>query len=250
MLARTNRQPSVRNQILTSLSPQDLAAIGRFLEPVVLRQRMVLQEPRKAVERVYFIETGIVSQRVIAAGSMFETAVVGCRGAVGASSVFGANVPAHQSVVLFPGSALSIAVNDLRRVMDEQPPVRERLAAYAQALVMHRAQSGFCGVRHDLEERLASWLCLTCDASNGQVLPVTHDYLSTALGLPRAGVTRALIRFEKDGLLRKMRGILQLHDRMRLGQRACSCYAIIARGYASGEFPAHLTRVRQVSIEA
>ncbi|WP_246174118.1 hypothetical protein [Bradyrhizobium paxllaeri] len=43
------------------------------------------------------------------------------------------------------------------------------------------------------------------------MIPVTHDYLSFALGLRRAGVTETLIRFEEQRLIRKMRGVLQIH---------------------------------------
>lgn len=46
---------------------------------------MVLQEPKKPVEHVYFVESGLVSLRVVAAGSMLETAVIGYRGVVGTS---------------------------------------------------------------------------------------------------------------------------------------------------------------------
>jgi CRP-like cAMP-binding protein len=124
-------------------------------------------------------------------------------------------------------------VDDLRRVMEERPHVQEHLLRYLQALGLHCAQTGLCGVRHDLEQRLASWLCLTSDALDGHVLPVTHDYLSAALGLRRPGVTEALIRFEEQGLIRKMRGVLQIDQRKELEKKTCCCYGIIANAYAT-----------------
>ena len=235
MLAQPNKRPFVKNAILANLSLSNLAAIGPFLEPIALRERTILHEARKSVENVYFVESGIVSQRIIAAGSILETAVMGCRSAVGASSLFGGHIPTHQSVVLVPGHALRIQVEDLRRVMSERDQVREHLSRYVQALVMHGAQMGLCGVRHNLEQRLACWLCLACDALEGNVLPVTHDYLSCVLGLRRAGVTETLIRFQDQGLLRKMRGVLQVDDHKRLAQKACSCYSIVTTAYTSVE---------------
>jgi CRP-like cAMP-binding protein len=233
MLAWSHKRHFVKNTILESFSPLEKAAIGPFLEAVVLKERIVLHDPRRPVDYVHFVESGVISLRTIAAGSMLETAIVGNQGAVGASSVFGAHLPMPQSVVLFPGTALRIHIDHLRRLMDEHPRVREILTRYVQALVTHSAQTGFCGVRHSLEPRLASWLCLTCDAADHHVLPITHDSLSAVLGLRRAGVTEALNRFEEQGLIQKMRGVLQVYDRKHLQQKTCSCYGIITKAYVS-----------------
>ncbi|MGY3581766.1 Crp/Fnr family transcriptional regulator [Bradyrhizobium sp. USDA 4350] len=194
-VARPKKQSFVKNAILAALSLQDLAALGEFLEPIVLKKHMTLQEPNKQVEHVYFIGAGLVSLRVVAAGSMLETAVIGYRGVVGASFSWGGHLSSHQSVVLFPGNAHRIRVEDLRRVMKERPEIQKRLFEYVQALTFQCVQTGLCGVRHDREQRLASWLCLASDAADAHVLPVTHDYLSSVLGLRRAPGSQ---RFSSD----------------------------------------------------
>lgn len=231
--ARPNKRFFVRNTILAAISLQDFAALGEFLEPVVLTERVLLQEPKRPVDHVYFVESGLVSLRIAATGSLLETAVIGRRGAVGASLLLGGHVSTHQTVVLFPGSAHRIHVEDLHRLMDKRPAIREHLLRYVQALSLHCAQTALCGVRHDREKRLASWLCLACDAVDGHVLPVTHEYLSSVLGLRRAGVTETLIRFEEQRLIRKTRGVLTIDDRRCLEQKACSCYKLISSAYAS-----------------
>lgn len=237
----------VKNAILATIPLQDLSAIGQFLEPIVLRERMVLQEPKRLLDHVYFVESGLVSLRIVAAGSILETAVIGHRGAVGALLLFGGHLPTHQSVVLFPGSAHRIRVDDLRRVITERPDVGEQFSRYVQALTLHSAHTGLCGVRHDREKRLASWLCLASDALDAHVLPVTHDYLSSVLGLRRAGVTETLIRFEEQRLIRKMRGVLQIDDRKCLEQKACSCYRLISEAYAALELAAPPKKVDAIA---
>ncbi|QOZ36336.1 Crp/Fnr family transcriptional regulator [Bradyrhizobium sp. CCBAU 53421] len=232
---RPAKRPFVKNAILARLSVPDLAAIGECLEPFILKERMILQEPKKQVEHVYFLETGLVSLRVVAAGTMLETAVIGYRGVVGASFLWGGHLSSHQSVVIFPGSAHRIRVEDLRRVMKVHPEVRDHLFDYVQALTFQCVQAGLCGVRHHREQRLASWLCLASEAVDARVLPVTHDYLSSVLGLRRAGVTETLIRFEEQGLLRKMRGVLQIDDHKALEQKACCCYKLVSAAYASSQ---------------
>lgn len=221
----------VKNSILAGLSLQGLAVIGEFLEPIVLKEFMVLQEPKRHVDYVYFIESGLISMRITAEGSILETAMIGYRGAVGASLLFGEYRSTHQCVVLLAGRAHRIRADDIRRVMSEHPEIRGHLTCYAQALSLHCAQTGLCGVRHDREKRLASWLCLASDAVEAHVLPVTHDYLSSVLGLRRAGITETLNRFEEQGVICKSRGVLQIEDRYNLERKACCCYKVISAAY-------------------
>ncbi|WP_247989704.1 Crp/Fnr family transcriptional regulator [Bradyrhizobium sp. 186] len=235
MLQQSSGRSIVRNAILASLPLPDLAAVGEYLEPIVLKERMIIQEQRKRVDHVYFIESGLISHRIGSGGSLLEAAIVGYRGVIGAAFLLGGYPPVHQSVVLFPGRALRIRVDELRRLMDERVQVREAIGRYLQAFAVHSTQTGFCGVRHSCEPRVATWLCLTCDAIGNSVLPVTHDYLSTVLGLRRASVTGALIRFEERRLIRKTRGVLHVDDRKAIEPECCSCYAVVAAAYTSSE---------------
>ncbi|MGY2803838.1 Crp/Fnr family transcriptional regulator [Bradyrhizobium sp. USDA 4506] len=234
-IMRRNSQVFIKNAILARVSLQDLAVIGGFLEPIILRERMILQELKKNPDYVYFIEAGLVSLRIVAAGSILEVATIGYRGAVGASALLGTHLSTHQAIVLVAGSAHRVRVEDLRRITNERPDVKEQLYRYAEALALHCAQTGLCGVRHDREKRLASWLCLARDALDANVLPVTHEYLSSVLALRRAGITETLIRFEEQRLISKMRGVLQIDDYQCLRGRACSCYNLISGAYTSLE---------------
>jgi len=232
MVVSSHRRQIVKNRILEGLSLSDFDCIRPFLEPVALKERSVLHEADKRIEHVNFVESGIVSLRTLAIGSVLETAMVGCYGAVGASIALGAErTSLHRSIVLVPGHAMRISTGDLQRSMHERPQIREHLLRYVQSLMIHSSQISLCGVRHELEQRLACWLCLACDALDGNVLPITHDHISMILGLRRAGVTETLNRFEEEGLVRKTRGVLQVPDRRLLGQKACGCYAIIANRY-------------------
>ncbi|WP_407123168.1 Crp/Fnr family transcriptional regulator [Bradyrhizobium sp. STM 3561] len=119
--------------------------------------------------------------------------------------------------------------------MNDRPEIRKHLSRYDQALAVHCAQTGLCGVRHGLERRLATWLCLASDAADARVLPVTHEYLSSVLGLRRAGVTETLSQFQEQRLIRKRRGLLEIDERKCLEQRACGCYSLVSDAYASCE---------------
>jgi CRP-like cAMP-binding protein len=226
-----------RNGILGNLAVTDFARIRPHLQLVQLKERTVLQEPQKRIEHVYFIEAGIVSLRTLGAGSILETALVGRNGAVGVSVALGTDVSMHQSIVLVSGSALRIPSDDLCRLMCEGLQIREPFLRYIRALMIHSSQTALCGMRHEMEKRLACWLCIACDALEANVLPMTHDHLSIILGLRRAGLTESLIRFEEQGLIRKTRGVLQVCERKLLQQKACCCYGVIADAYCWAKLP-------------
>lgn len=237
MLGHPKTQSLLRNSILKALSPLEFSRISRFLQPFALKERAVLQEYKRRIQYIHFIETGIVSRRTIEPGNVLETAIVGSQGAIGVSVALGSLISMDQSIVLFPGSAFRISTEDLFLAMQEQPRIRECILCYVQALMSHGSQTALCGARHVLEKRLACWLCLARDFSGRDVLPITHDKLSMILGLRRAGVSEALSRFEEQRLVRKMRGLLEITRCEELERMACRCYGAITNAYQLAELP-------------
>src|SRR5260370_1234457 len=148
-----------RNSILRSLSPSDYASLLPYLERVSYRERVLLQEARKPIEHVHFIETGLGSLRILASGDVLETAIVGCRGATGISIALGVERSIYQCVSIVSGTSLRIRAADFCRLMLDRPKIREQTLRYAQALMANCSQTALCGVHHDIEQRLASWLC-------------------------------------------------------------------------------------------
>ncbi|MEY9543123.1 CRP-like cAMP-binding protein [Bradyrhizobium diazoefficiens] len=231
----TRGRTIVRNKILAGLPLADFAAIGPRLELVELQPRMILKDTRKANDFAYFMEAGLVSLRIVSDGCIFEIAIVGHEGAVGLSSLIGADIPNHQFVSVFSGRAFRIRFEDLHQLAATRPLIKERLFRYVAAQHVHCAQMGLCGVRHELEKRVACWLCLASDALGGPTVAVTQEYLSNGLGLRRPSVTKALACFEKEFLIRKERGVLYVKDRDGLQRRACTCYGFIAKAYSLAE---------------
>jgi CRP-like cAMP-binding protein len=226
-----SRRPAIKNCILTALSLSDFDCLRGFLQPVQLERGRILSEANRAIEYVTFVESGLVSQMTLTSGSMLETAMVGRHGAVDASIAFGVITSLHKSIVLVPGSALRIPADDLLRSINKRPQIREHLLRYVRSLMIHSSQTALCGVHHELERRLASWLCLACDILEGETLTITHDHLSFILGVRRSGVTETLARFEELGAIRKARGFVQVRERRLLEQRACNCHGSITAAY-------------------
>ena len=79
-----------------------------------------------------------------------------------------------------------------------------------------------CNAHHSLSERCARWL-LRLHAHLGPVLPVTHAFLATMLGVRRAGISVTLENLQRAGLVRQRRGSIEVLDAMAMRSLACSC---------------------------
>lgn len=235
MIPEHPRQLIVKNTLLRTLYQEDFASIRPYLQPVVLKKRDLLQELKRPVKNIYFIETGLASSMARTSENTIETATVGRHGVVGAAYALDARISMHQSIMLTAGSALRIGADDLHRVMIEHPLIRENLLHYVSALIVESSQRTLCAAHHGLEQRLACWLSVACDNLDGAVLPVTHEHLSVILGVRRAGITESLLGFERGGLIIKSRGVIRIRERQILKENACSCYEIITSAYRENE---------------
>ena len=222
----------VQNRILACMAPELFSCVRAHLQPVVLKRRAILQEHNRPVEHIYFIERGVASlfARTHRDGPV-EVAMVGRLGFVGVAAVLGTMRSPNRCIMEVPGDALRIASEDLRRIMETAPGVRQQLLNYVHALLVQNTQTALCNVRHELEERLCRWLLLASDRLDETVIPLTHDQLAMILGVRRAGVTTTLSLLEEKGAVIKARGAIKIADRSTLEKKTCECYRIIASEY-------------------
>ncbi len=190
----------VKNRILASLPPEDLHALRPHLKLVEIKARMVLQEANRRIEHVYFIEHGLVSRISGGRDCSIETAMVGCFGCTGVMIALGSNLSTQRSIVRLSGAAWRIRADDLVGLMEDRPQIRTEMLQYLQSLITQNTQGVLCAAKHNVVQRLARWLLLAGDRTQGDVLAVTHDLLAKALGVRRAGITDALLQFEAQGI--------------------------------------------------
>ena len=190
----------------------------------------LLNEGQKYID---FIESGLVSLRALGPSDGPEVAMVGRHGMVGVSALLNERCPAHQAVVVIPGSTLRISKDDLRGLLRDQPQIKTYLLRHISPLLVHSAQNGLCGVHHPIEQRLASWLCLACDALNDTIVSISEDQLSVMLGFTKSLITKAVIHLEKQRSLRKISSGIEVCDRDILARKACDCHRVVTKAYKS-----------------
>ena len=213
------------NHLLACLPKEDFSALQPHLTRVELPLRKMLEPRNRRIEHVYFPEQGFVS--VVANGSRHggvEVGIIGREGATGLAVIMGTDRSPHETYVQLAGRGLRMPAQGLRQAMEERPALRRALLHYGHAFIVQTAYTALANGRGKIEERLARWLLMAHDRSEGDDLSLTHEFLALMLGVRRPGVTIALNMLERNGLIRVKRGAISILDRAGLAEAASGTY--------------------------
>jgi CRP-like cAMP-binding protein len=219
----------IRNEILASLSVQDFAELRPHLTRVRLVSGQVLIEPGQLTEHVYFVEEGMVSLVAECGTSRAaaQVAMIGREGMVGCFALLAQGAVSSTSAISqIPGPAVRIPAAELIAFAAARPPVRDLCLAYALNLMQQTMQTAASNVQNTLPERCIRWLLMAHDRIDGDDLLITHEALSTMLGVRRSGVTVVASGLQEAGLIKAGRGRITITDRAGLERAAGSrgCY--------------------------
>ena len=212
------------NGLLKTLSAEDVDLVRPHLEPVALEQEASLFESYEPIKHVYFFESGLSSEVVVASKSI-EVGCIGNDGCSGVPVLLGVDSSPHKAFMQAGGKALRIASPDLVGLMDDSRTLRELLLRYAHVFMIQIAATALADGRYGVEQRLARWL-LMCQDRLGDELPLTHDFLAVMLGVRRPSVTDALHKLEGNLAIRAERALITVRDRRILEETAGDSYGI------------------------
>ena len=224
------------NHLVARLAGPDRARLLASCERVELEVGQVLMDPAMRTAHAWFPIAAVVSLGVPATGRphCFEVSLVGHEGMVGMPLLMGATASSLRATVVRPGAALRIAAAPLRLHLEASEGFRQRLNQYVMVSLAQLAQAAVCTRYHRVEERLARRLLMTQDRAPVGPVQATHEFLAAALGVRRAGITRAAATLQRRKLIAYHRGVLTVLDRPGLQAAACGCYATDCASYASG----------------
>lgn len=224
------------NRLLAGLAGANCERVTASCEVVDVQVGQVLMRPGLATTHAWFPLAAIVSLGVAAAGKAhsFEVGLVGPEGMVGIPLLLGSSDSSLRATVVRQGAALRIAAAPLRLHLRSSEDFRERMQQYVLVTLTHLAQAALCTRYHRVEERLARWLLMTLDRDPLGPVHATHEFLAAALGVRRAGITRAAATLQRRQLIAYHRGVLTVLDRNGLQAAACGCYAADCDSYAEG----------------
>ena len=217
-------QADSRNQLLAAMTSETFDALAG-LQRVDLPARTMLFRGSQPIDAVHFVETGWVSLlATLSNGDAAEVGIVGREGLVGLPLLFGADRSPLGGLVQAGGTALRLGSAQFLAAIEASQDLRRLLLLYAQAHQVQVTYTAVCNGRHPIGQRLARWLLISHDRAEADELPMTHEFLSTMLGVRRAGISVAASALQRAGVIRYEHGRITVLDRARLEAASCDCY--------------------------
>jgi CRP-like cAMP-binding protein len=218
------------NMILGALPREERDHLQQYLGFVLVKPGEVFWEPNQPITSVYFPSSGMVSfVAVMRDGATAEVGITGREGFVGTPIVLGAGRASVRAIAQTEGSGFRVGSELFQHILPQTPHLEQMLRRYAHSQAMQLAQGAACNCLHQVPERLARWLTMSCDRTGSDVLPLTQEFLAQMLGCRRSSVTSAMSQFRKVGVIRPEHGRVRILDRDRLESRACECYGVMRR---------------------
>ena len=222
---------AIQNLLLAALPRKTYLAISPGLAPVTLDFGQILYDPGKPIWEVYFPDTCLISLITeVEHHPPLEVGMVGREGMVGISLALGVSVSPVRALVQGAGPALRMTKARFLSALRTHPPFQRELLGFAHVLIEQITQTAVCNRFHVVEARLARWLLMTRDRLRTAEFRMTHEFLSTMLGVRREGVTEAAATFQRKLLIEYRRGKIKILDHRGLEAASCTCYRRPANG--------------------
>ncbi len=223
---------SRQNKLLAALPDAEWRRLHRHLEPIEIPLGETLREPGSQLTYAYFPTTAIISLlHATADGTSTEIAAVGNEGLVGVAFLLGGEATPSREVAQGQGWAFRIKGAILKEEFLRGGAIQRLLLRYIQALLTLVGQTAVCNRQHCIDQQLCRWLLLNLDRIASAELIMTHELLSSLLGVRREGVTEAAHKLQLAGLITYYRGRITVIDRTGVEARCCECYGVVRREY-------------------
>lgn len=207
-----------RNKILSALKSADLERLLAVAEPISLAKGAAIgpRAPRE-MHHCHFLTAGVaVCEAQSRDRDMAALGLIGRDGVTNLQTVEADIWPRLTYRMLVAGEGLRVRFEDLSALRYTAPSIEPLLVAFRDQFLIEAASSLVGGVRKSVDERVANWLLLLAAKSERDVLPVTHEDISVALGARRAGVTGALNALQGLGYVELNRAEIVIRDRQGL----------------------------------
>jgi CRP-like cAMP-binding protein len=225
-------QSTMRNRVLSGLSPEDFAIVEPDLRRISLTLRQSVERPNEPIVAVFFPENCVMSLVAGRAdGEKIEVGMIGREGMTALAVVNENGRSPHECFVQVAGEAHTASADDLRRWIQTSSTVMRRFLRYSQTMALQVAYTALANGRSSLDERLARWLLMCHDRVEADEFPLTHEFVSVMLGVRRAGVTEAMQALEGAKMIEASRGTVTIANRRALEQRAGEAYGTPEREY-------------------
>ncbi len=223
-----NIDHDLSNRILAALPSREHERLLPHLGTCDLNFGDILFEPDDFIEDVYFPVSGMVSLLSLANGhTKISTGMIGKEGLVGFPVYLGMSRAQSSAVVHGAGKALKMKSVDFLNICELGGVLPSLLNRFTNLFITSLSQILYCTRFHGLEMRLVCSLLMAQDKLGIDRLLITQGALSHVLGVRREAVTKAIGNLQQQRLIDYNRGTLEIVDRSRLEDIACTCYSVV-----------------------
>lgn len=221
------------NRLLTFISEDEWALLAPHLVHIEMPRSFTLCEQDGAMDHVYFMDSGVGSIIVRSnEGLEAEGGLFGRDGVSPIDAVLGSDRAVHRIVVQVGGDGWRLPTTVLKAAMDASADLRGLLLRYVQTLTIQATYTALSNAVHPIDERLARWLLMCDDRTDGGEIHLTHEFLSLMLAVRRPSVTTSLHVLEGNGFIRSERGKVLIRNRHGLEVFAGDAYGRAENEYA------------------
>ena len=213
------------NRLLRQVPETERELLSGLLEPIDLDKGFQLARADTTIDYVYFLETGVGS--IVARSPEGHEAEAGLFGREG----FGPTPPAlgidrnpFDIFVQVPGMGHRLPLVTLRERLAVSPVFARLLQCFAYVMSVQITHTGLSNAVHMIDERLARWLLMCHDRTDGDEIALTHEFLSLMLAVRRPSVTTALHTLEGNRFIYASRGHVTIRNREKLEEFAVDSY--------------------------
>jgi hypothetical protein len=176
---------------------------------------------------------------------------------IGRDSVFGAAAAIDgrttfvEVIVQLPGSASAIDVAHLRSAAQTSSTLRVIFASHEEFITAQAQQAAACNAAHKLHARMARWLLRVRDLTGCDDMNLTQEFLGQMAGVQRTSVSGIATILQNAGVIRYVRGRIEVTDLRGLEAMSCECHATLAargRMLLQKRLSAPLTLLRQTIV--
>jgi CRP-like cAMP-binding protein len=221
------------NTLLSALSETDRALLNPHLEPVELDRGQVLVPLNEPIEYVHFLQNGIASITARSPDSgVTEIGIIGRDGMCGTSLLLCDDRSPHETFIqVAPADALRLKAERFTAAVEASATLRQIMLRYVKTLLVQAGQCAVANARHQIEARLARWLLMCHDRTDGDEIALTHEFMAVMIAAQRSGVTVALHILEGTGTIRSRRNLVVIRNRAKLEELAGDAYGVAEAEY-------------------
>ena len=216
------------NEILARLHQSHPDFVTRHARQLTYVHGDVFGEAGRPIDELLFPSSGMISLVVdLNDGDRIEAGMVGRRGMIGGSALFGGRTHLCTSFAQLPGNGWIIKAADLIELAERSAGIRDLIFSNEQYTLSQAQQTAACNAKHRIPQRLATWILRAHYDSGEDELLLTQEYLAQMLGVQRASVSMFAGGLQDKGLIFYRRGRVRILDRAGLEREACECHAVL-----------------------